>query len=227
MSVSEYPETDELSRLIRRYGKTFSARATIYEQGDAANDCFLLQSGRVQLIVKNGDSTYSLRVLKAGELFGDEAWFEEAKRRNSAVALSDVSVLALHRSTLTDLMASNVEVAMTLVSQLVERLRYAEEQLENMLVQNASLRIVRGLVQMLHTAEKVSNGQALTLTPVELSSHLVLHVDEVKQVVGQLRDKGYLTLESDRIVIADAAPLRELAKLLEGNESIRLAHVPL
>ena len=219
--ASESNPAEARSRLFRRFGKNFTVRATIYDQGDDAQECFLLQDGRVQLGVKSGERTYSLRVLKAGEIFGDEAWFESATRRSTAIALSEVSVLAIDRATLFELITTHSEVAMTIVTQLVERLRYAEEQIDSVLTKDVPLRVVRGLLSLLREAEKAANGFALTLTPVELSSRLVLDVDEVKQVMGQLREKGYLNLDGERIVIAKAEPLRDLAHLLESNDNLR------
>jgi hypothetical protein len=55
----------------------------------------------------------------------------------------------------------------------------------------------------------------LSLSPMELSTHVGLDVDTVKRVVQQLRDAGYLHIVEESMEIPDVGAVTELVSLLE------------
>ena len=66
------------------------------------------------------------------------------------------------------------------------------------------------------------NGQvALTLSPLELSAHAGLDVDTVKRIVAQLRDRGYVSIQDERVELPDLDNLRELYGLLGVKDQLR------
>jgi hypothetical protein len=48
-----------------------------------------------------------------------------------------------------------------------------------------------------------------------------LELDQVKAVVGQLKDRGYLSLGDQTITISDPSALRQLHDLLALKEDVR------
>lgn len=211
----------ERQRLFERFGRSYAAGDTIYDVGEAAEHCFLLQDGRVRLVKKIRGAERSLTVLKPGDLFGEDALLANVERGASAVALTDAQVLALDRKTFGVLLASNAEVASRLVEQLVRRLRHAEEQLENAMLRDQPSRIVNTLLRLSAGTERTPDGHVLQISPLELSSRVGLDVDAVKKVVQQLRDGGYLRIVDERIILPDLDALRRLYHLLGTKEEVR------
>lgn len=213
---------NERSRLVERYGRAFNAGDTLFVEGDAADMCYLLQEGRVRLVMRIRTSERSLTVLKSGELFGEDALLHGTKRSASAVALSDVTVLAFERETLGALISSSPEVASRVVEQLVRRLRNAEEQLENVMLRDHPSRVVNTLLRLIASMEPSGGeGYVLELSPLELSSRVGLDVDAVKSVVQQLREGEYVRIVEEQIIIPDPEPLRKLYQLLGVKEEVR------
>lgn len=208
-------------RLFERFGKSFAAGQTVYEEGEASESAYLLQEGRVRLVKRIRGTERSLTVLKPGDLFGEDALLPRTVRSASALAITDCQVLALDRQTFGVLLTTNSEVASRLVEQLVRRLRNAEEQLENAMLRDQPSRVVNTLLRLAGATELTEEGHVLAISPLELSSRVGLDVDTVKKAVQQLRDGGYLRIQEERIVVPDLDALRQLYALLGQKEEVR------
>lgn len=207
--------------LFERFGRSFEAGASIYAEGDPGDLCYLIQDGRVRLVKRIRSSERSLTVLRPGDLFGEDALLSAGTRNASAVALTDVSALALDRQTFGVLLSSNADVALRLVEQLVRRLRHAEEQLENAMLRDQPSRVVNTLLRLASTSTPSADGHVLSVSPLELSSRVGLDVDAVKRAVQQLRDGGYLRIHDEKIILPDLGALRQLYELLGTKEEVR------
>ncbi len=208
-------------RLFERFGRTFAGGATIYDEGEPARHCYLIQQGRVRLVKRIRGAERSLTVLKPGDLFGEDALLARASRSASAIALSEAHVLALDRETFGVLLSTNPEVASRLVEQLVVRLRNAEEQVENAMLRDHPSRVVNTLLRLASALEPSAEGHVIAVSPLELSSRVGLDVDAVKKAIQQLRDGGYLHIADERIVIPDLAAMKQLYQLLGMKEDVR------
>lgn len=211
----------ERRKLFERFGRSFEAGTSIYAEGDPASTCFLIQNGRVRLVKRIRSAERSLTVLRPGDLFGEDALLTDTVRSASAVALTDVSALALDRPTFGVLLSSNPDVALRLSEQIVRRLRHAEEQLENAMLRDQPSRVVNTLLRLASGVAPGPDGHVLSVSPLELSSRVGLDVDAVKRAVQQLRDGGYLRIQEEKIILPDLAALRQLYDLLGMKEDVR------
>jgi CRP-like cAMP-binding protein len=211
----------ERTRLVERFGRRFSAGDVLYREGEAADACYILQEGRIRLVKRVRSADRSLSVLRPGDLLGEDALLNRADRAASAIALTDVTVLALDQTTFSRLLSGNPDVATRMVRQVVRRLRDAEEQLENTMLRDHPSRVVNTLIRLASTTEKGAEGYALAVSPLDLSSRASLDVDAVKRAVQQLRDGGYLRIVDEKIVIPDLGALRQLYELLGMKEEVR------
>jgi CRP/FNR family cyclic AMP-dependent transcriptional regulator len=212
-------------RLLSRYGRRFAAGTILFRDGDPATEAFLLQEGRVRLIKHAGAMERSLRVVRPGDLFGEGALVKGAMRTSTALALDDTVVLAFDQATFDQVLSSSPEVAARVLSQLIRRLRDAEDQIEIHMLRDAQSKVVVALMklgQQQLAQDGRPNGQvALTLSPLELSAHAGLDVDTVKRIVAQLRDRGYVSIHEERVELPDLENLRELYGLLGVKDQLR------
>lgn len=211
---------DELTpdpRLLEKFGRKFAAGDVLFREGDAANEAFLLQEGRVRLLKKVRTVERSLMVLKPGDLFGEAALTPGATRSVTAIALTDGVALALAEGTFRTLLASNTAIAARVLQQLVRRLRELEDQIEFMMIRDTQSKIVSALL-------KLSGGRSGTLlpvTPMDLSTRVGLDVDTVKRTVQQLRDGEYIKISEEKLEIPDVEALRKLYNLLGVKDEIQ------
>ncbi|MCA9575143.1 MAG: Crp/Fnr family transcriptional regulator [Polyangiales bacterium] len=213
--------TPEQRHLIERFGCTFQAGAEIFAEGALADACYLLHEGRVRILKDVRGAPRSLSVLRAGDLFGEDALLPRARRSASAVALVDVQALRLERDAFDSLMQSDPAITQNVLAQLVRRLRDAEEQLENAMLRDHPSRVVNTLLRMSASAEVAAEGHVLHISPLELSSRVGLDVEAVKRTIQQLRDGAYLQIVNERIVLPDLEALAQLYQLLGVKEEVR------
>ncbi|MCS6856719.1 MAG: Crp/Fnr family transcriptional regulator [Sandaracinaceae bacterium] len=209
---------DERHRLFERFGQQHRSGQIIYTEGSDAQHCYLIHSGRVRLTKKVGGTEHGLLIVRGGGLFGEEALLPNTKRNASAMALSDVQLLALDRATLLSLFYARFEVALRFMEQLIIRIRLIEEQLENAWLQDPPLRVLNTLI---HAASASEGKSLVNLSPMELASRAGIDVDMVKRTVLQLREAGYLRIAGEEIEIEDLQSLQELFELLCSKHSLR------
>jgi len=207
--------TDELG--IDRYYRSFSAGTTLYYAGAPATELYLIRTGRVQLLKRARGIERSIGLYGAEEIIGEEALLPGAHRSASAQAIDPVSALVIESDTFRALVRRRPDLGEGVMQQLARRLQRAGEQIENFLLPDPTIRVLNTL---LHAMDDIEEGP-LELSPLELSTRTALDLDQVKAVVGQLRERGYLSVGDQTITIDDASALRQLHDLLSLKEDVR------
>ena len=207
---SEQPE-------IESYYRSFSAGTTLYYAGSPAHEIFLIRDGRVQLLKRARGVERTTGLFGAGELVGEEALLAGAYRSATARAIEPVTALVIESDTFRALTRNRPDLGEAVTEQLVRRLRQAEEQIESFLLPDPTVRVLNTLLIQLEE----TGGRLLSLSPLELSTRTGLDLDQVKAVVGQLHDRGYVQVGDQTITIEDASALRELQQLLVVKDEVR------
>jgi CRP/FNR family cyclic AMP-dependent transcriptional regulator len=217
-------ENDVASRvLVEKYGRPFVQGDILFREGEPATHAFLLYDGRVRLLKRVRMVERSLSVLRGGDLFGEGALVDGATRQSTAIALSDGIVLHLDRTALRAIVEKFPVISERILTQLVKRLRDAEDQIEVLMLRDTQSKVVSALLKMARgrTGEGRDGAAELTMSPVDLSSRVGLDVDTVKRAVQRLRDQQYLRIVGERVEIPDVDALRRLYALLGSKEELR------
>ena len=207
--------TDEIG--IDRYYRSFSAGTTLYYAGAPATELYLIRTGRVQLVKRARGVERSIGLYGAEELIGEEALLPGAHRSATAQAMEPVTALVIESDTFRALVRRRPDLGEGVMQQLARRLQRAGEQIENFLLPDPTIRVLNTL---LHAVDVTEDGP-LELSPLELSTRTALDLDQVKAVVGQLQERGYLSVGDQTITISDASALRQLHDLLALKEDVR------
>ena len=202
---------------IEGYRRSFSAGATLFYAGAPATELYLIREGRVQLFKRARGVERSIGLYGAEELVGEEALLPGAHRSATAQAIEQTSALVIESDTFRALVRRRPELGERVMEQLVRRLQRTEEQLENFLLPDPTIRVLNTL---LHAVDDAEEG-LLELSPLELSTRTALDLDQVKAVVGQLQERGYLSVGDQTITISNASALRQLHDLLALKEDVR------
>jgi CRP/FNR family transcriptional regulator, cyclic AMP receptor protein len=215
----------ERDRLLARYGRKFAAGSVIFRDGDPADFAYLLESGRVRLFKQLGAVERSLRVVRPGDLFGESALQPGSVRRSTAIVLAETTALAVDHATFAQVLATDPEVGLSVLEQLIGRLRDAEDQIEMLMVRDHQSKVVVALMKLvqreLGAAASAGGHVSLQVSPLELSAQVGLDVDDVKRVVAQLRETGYVRIQDERVEVSDLETLRELYSLLSLKDQLR------
>lgn len=204
--------------LLEQYGRPFAQGEILFREGDPATEAYLLHTGRIRLLKRVRMVERSLSVLRAGDLFGEGALLDNASRSSTSVALSEGIALVLSRAALRQIVERSPALSERILTQLVRRLRDAEDQIEVLMLRDTQSKVISALLKM----ARASSGPAdLLVSPVELSSRVGLDVETVKRAVQRLRDQQYLKIVGERVEIPDLEALRRLYGLLGSKEELR------
>ena len=199
------------------YRRSFSAGATIYYAGGPANELYLIATGRVQLFKRARGVERSIGLYGPEELVGEEALLPGMHRSATAQAIEPTRALVIESDTFRALVRRRPELGERVMRQLVRRLQQTEEQLENFLLPDPTIRVLNTLLRAIDD----SGDDLLELSPLELSTRTALALDQLKAVVAELRDRGYLALGDQTITICNPSALRQLHALLSLKEDVR------
>ena len=92
---------EALQRLAARLqARTFPAGATIFRHGEPGDVCYLVEAGRVEVVLEDGAAARPVAVLGVGEIVGEAALLTNAPRDATLRAVEEARLLALRRADL-------------------------------------------------------------------------------------------------------------------------------
>ncbi|MGE5254702.1 MAG: cyclic nucleotide-binding domain-containing protein [Planctomycetaceae bacterium] len=123
----------ELTRVMEKIqAKRFAAGKTICREGEAGNSLYIISHGKVAVSRRQpGRGRIVLNELKAGDFFGEFAYFSNARRQATVEALEDTEVLEMNKDEL-----QRVVEEFPAVSKVLFKF-YKERVLDNLLAASA------------------------------------------------------------------------------------------
>lgn len=205
----------ELESLARDFApRRFRQGETIFQQGDAGQALYLIESGQVRIYVQSeeGQET-SVIVYGPGDLFGELAVIDEGPRSASAIAMEDTVVHLLSRDRLREHMRRSPQLALDFLTALSVRVRYSTQQVGNLTLLAISGRLARKLLELAQLHGEVEPDGVridLALTQSDLASLVGTTRESVNKALGTFRRQGLVRMQRGHIVIVDADALRAL-----------------
>ncbi|MDP2167778.1 MAG: YhjD/YihY/BrkB family envelope integrity protein [Thermodesulfovibrionales bacterium] len=117
------PSAPQDIRLMRKFGKTYSAGDMVFREGDAGEEMFCVMSGSVRLS-KRGQT---LKVMKKGDYFGEMALLIGTPRTTDAEAEEDSALVSITPGNFETLLREETKIAMLFLRELAERLKRTNE----------------------------------------------------------------------------------------------------
>jgi CRP/FNR family transcriptional regulator, cyclic AMP receptor protein len=99
--------------------REFKAGETIFKQGDAASEFFVIRSGKVDIRLGNR----SLGTLSDNDIFGEMALIDAAPRSATAIAATDVTLVPVGEEQFLFLVSQTPYFALNVMRVLARRLR--------------------------------------------------------------------------------------------------------
>jgi hypothetical protein len=97
----------------------------ILAEGETGKEMYVIETGQVEIYRSSGGVERRLRVLEAGDFFGEMALLDDQPRGASARALTDARLFLIDHSTFDQMIRQHPEVAIRMLRKLCERLRAA------------------------------------------------------------------------------------------------------
>lgn len=205
--------------LFQRFGRTFPAGTVLFSEGEAGEEMYVIQSGRVQLTRQVRGSEVHLATLPPGEFFGEMAIVNRRPRSATATVIDEAQLLVIDARTFEAMIRGNTEIAVRFIKKLAGRLAQANAQVEVLLLADLNHRIVH-LLRHLAAESGVSDGFSLriAITLDELAEQVGAKREDVETCLGRLEQARLLACEPDAIRIAEGGKLDQFLEFLEMKQ---------
>lgn len=169
---------------------------TLYAAGEAAQQMFVLRSGRAQvfLVTEEGKKVV-IETVPAPSLLGEAVLSASQTHETYAEAAEDSEVLAVDRSSVEALLRSQPELAVRLLEAVSSRLLTAAQRLEDRLVKAVPARLARALLQLVPAPEY----EAFPIKQSEIAEVAGTSRETATRVLNQFESDGIIALGRTRV----------------------------
>ncbi len=200
----------------------FARGKLIYLPSDTGEGCFLLAAGRVRIFSVSPDGKQSIvAFIEPGDLFGELAIFESARRDEFAEAAEKSTVVLIPGDVMRTLALDNTALTFGITKLIGLRRRRIERRLRGLLFRSNRQRLIHLLLELAEQfGHRTTQGVQITikLSHQELSGVIGSTRESVTLLLGELQQEGLVTVARRRIELT--APER-LAKEIEFSPLVR------
>ena len=208
-----------MTNLLQRFGRKVPKGTVLFREDEQGEEMYVIQSGRVQLSRSIRGTEEVLAELGAGEFFGEMSILNDKPRSATAVVTEDAQLLALDPRTFEAMIKANTEIAVRMIKKLAKRLDDANERIENLLLHDASSRVVHAVLLAARAqGSATERGVAVKLLPAELHRKTGVEEDRVEEVLARMERSQLITRDGDTLVVASVEKLEEFLEFLEMRE---------
>lgn len=208
-------DADELTPLLRE-AREHGARKgkTLLEQGDEGDFLIILLEGQVRITVytSNGREIV-LDYASAGSVLGEIALLDGGTRTASVIAMEPVRYLTLSRAVFERVIAENHHIGLRLMRELAQRLRRANQTIENDRAYAAAPRLARFLLRLLTNGE--GSDPVIGLSQTELAMFAGISRENINRQLNLWSQAGLVALEQGKVRVLDREWLEDVADAME------------
>ncbi len=195
--------------------RPFEKKTLLYRAGDAADELYLLEEGRIRLFNHSPQGrNLTLSVVEAGDVFGEMALFTGKEHASHAQALTDGVLYALSRRQLSELLEKEPTLVLKIMENLGRRLQAVERRLGDLVFKSVPERLAALLLDMVGPTAQQEHGPTrlpFRYTHQQFAEMINTHRETVTKVFNRFRDDNLLQFDRREIVLLDMERLREMA----------------
>jgi CRP-like cAMP-binding protein len=201
--------------LAQRFTRSLGEGQKLFDEGDAGESMFVIQSGTVGVFRRVGDVEVPIAQLGAGELVGEMAVLEGLPRTACAVASEPTVVVELPSSLFEQMVRENGEIALRVLRKLSARLREADRLIQAFLASSGAERAI----EMLRGLADNFDEKARTLPPGFDANFLAtlagIPIEQAKELERSLRQAKVLSGAAPEVHLAADSLLEDYLRYLE------------
>jgi CRP/FNR family cyclic AMP-dependent transcriptional regulator len=188
--------------------RTFPKNAVIINEGDRGDSLYVILSGKVKVYVSDDDGREMiLDIYGPGDYVGEMA-LDGRPRSASVMTLEPTSCSVVTRDELRNAISANPDVAMALISTLIDRARIATDNVKNLALMDVYGRVARLLLSL---AKDEGGGKLVVperMTQQDIADRVGASRDMISRIFKDLTIGGYVTIENRTITINRKPPAR-------------------
>lgn len=108
---------------LAELGKVYKDGEMVFRQGERGDCMYVVQSGRVEIILESSEGDIKLMLLKPGDIFGEMSLFTNAPRSATAVAKGRSRVLTVDKKAFLKRIHQDPSLAFRMLKDFSERIQ--------------------------------------------------------------------------------------------------------
>ncbi len=204
--------------LFKRFGKTFPKGTLLFREGDAGEDMYIINAGKVKIFKEAGGSEKVLALLGASDFFGEMSLLNKKPRSAGAEVVEDSKMLVINTSTFDTMIRSNAEIALRIIKILSKRLEEADVQISNLMIKDSNQRVLVTLLKLAEGGTKIDTGTFLKIDADKLTITTGLEKEKVKEIVEKLTKNRLIESTNNGILIKSIDNLKKYLDYLVMKE---------
>lgn len=226
----------------------FKAGEVLFNQNDPADSLYIIQKGQIRLYIPKGQGFVEIAILRAGEVIGEMAYFDDkgSRRSCSAAAILPTDVVRVTFSAFDKTMQGLNPWFKTIVNTLAERLRKTNDRVKQLESNSVGfgkdgkvgeyvffhttdvLRILAGiyLSSKVHAQKGEDGAYRIHMNSIRYYLFDIFGVAEIKfeEMIELLKREGIIVMEVDKdgqeklVKIPDLDSLRLIVAYVNGEK---------
>jgi CRP-like cAMP-binding protein len=186
--------------VLRRY----PAGALVFAEGDRSTDVLLIRSGSIRIVAGEGEA---IDEIGAGAILGEFAAFDGFPRSASAVAVTDVELVAVDAATAVQTVSESPDID---IDELRADVSTFRDRTERRAIESGGVTVASLAAQL---AGRIGDqpGTVVAVEPGSLADELGVSRELTARALDHLHHTGVVSLERGIVVVHDPTALRELA----------------
>jgi len=192
----------------------YPKRAVVLHKGGSGDGLLFLLSGHLQVVdVTEDGRSVGLRMLSAGDFFGEIALINDSTRSASVVATTEVLVAFLPATIALHLFSHSPSVARKMLRHLAQKIQRDSEFRALLSINNTTRRIFTYLALMQQTPNPDGTHVIENLpTHQDIANMINTSRETVTRALAALVQQGIAQKDAHRLVILDPAGLQRLVQ---------------
>ena len=204
---------DEIEALAAKVDTvTWEAGTTIFEEGDRADACYVIDSGRVKVMRRLVDGQpIALAQLGHGAIVGELALVASDRRSATVQAVERTTAIAISREDLMAILHGNADAAISMAVHVAGLLQRSEDRRFASATSTVNGRILSTLLALVEQRQVREAGEEnveLVGSTSDLARLSGAQKDDTARVLHWLENEGVIRLKRGRIIVRSPAALR-------------------
>ena len=206
LSTSEFEEV-----LAHASVRTLMPGECLFDQGDLCTHFFFVLSGIVKLcrVAPSGEEKV-MDLVRPGHYFAEAAMFMGGRYPVYARALEPTRLVAQDNRHFLDLLRSNGDLCMRLLSKMSQRIHGLVNEIDNLTLHSGAQRVIGYLLEQLPDGA-VPPSVRLMVPKHVIASRLGIQPETLSRVLAKLRSRQLIDVHDDMIVLNNVEALRRLS----------------
>jgi CRP-like cAMP-binding protein len=207
------------SSLSAKYAKEFPSGHVLFREGEHGKEMYVILSGKITISKKVRDKEQVLVTLPPGEFFGEMSILNNQPRSATATVAENCKLLVIDPKTFEEMIKNNGEIAIRMIKKLAERLRSADDQIENLMLKDTGSRVVHLLASQAESVgQKGPGGIKINFTAEAIATRTGSDIGPVNDILQKLVKAKIVNILPDGMTISDTNQLRKFLEFLAMKE---------